>query len=157
MIRHLFASSLLLLGTACGSGDLSGPGTASGLVLSAAVSTPSFEAGQADTITITLTNTTPNVITLHFGDGCQILPYVADANGDVVLPSGGGWGCTAALSQLSLAPHEVQTARFIWTGSTTFSSEMPLRTLPRGLYHVFATLHASEAHLTTERIAVQLQ
>ena len=82
-------------------------------MLGATVSTQSFVAGRTDTITITLTNTTADAATLHFSGGCQILPYVTDANGSVVRPSGGGWMCTAALSHRTLAPCEVQAARLV--------------------------------------------
>lgn len=156
MFRYLFATSLILLGSACGSDNLSGLDRSSGLTLGAAVSSSSLAAGQSDTITITLTNTTPVAVTLHFTSGCQILPYITDTQGNVLLPSGGGWMCTAALSQRSLAPHEAQTARFVWTGSTKFDAELPLSTLPSGTYYVSATLHASEAQLTTALLPVTL-
>lgn len=155
MFRYLLATSLILLGSACGD-DFSGLDRSAGLTLGVTASSSSFSAGQSDTITITLTNTTPVAVTLHFNSGCQILPYIADSHDNVVLPSGGAWLCTGALTQRSLAPHEVQTERFVWTGSTKFASEMPLPTLPRGTYYISATLHASEARLATSRLPVTL-
>lgn len=157
MFRYLFAAGLVLLGTAC-DGDVSGPDRSAGLELSATVSSPTLVAGQPDTITVALENTTPVVVTLHFDDGCQILPFITDADGEIVLPSGGGWGCTAALSARSLAPHETQQVRFVWTGGMQFASEMPLAgALPRGVYYIHASLHAAEAELKTARVPVELQ
>ena len=157
MIRHLFTMSLVLAAVGCHQEAVLAPNAASRLGLSVAVSASSVMAGQPDTITITLANSAPDAVTLHFGSGCQILPYIADAHGTLVLPGGGGWMCTAALSQRTLAPHQTQTLRFVWTGSTTFASEMPLLPLPSGLYYVFATLEANEARLTTTHVPVQLQ
>lgn len=156
MIRQLCACSLLLLVAAC-SGDLSGLDSASGLMLEASVSSTSIQDGQADTITVTLTNTNPVPVILHFGSGCQILPYVANATGGVVAPDRGSWSCTTALSSRRLEAHEVQTVTFVWSGSTDLSPAILPRTLPRGLYYVFATLDSYEVQLTTDRVAVYLE
>jgi hypothetical protein len=156
MIRHLCVGSLLLLVVAC-SGDLSGPRSEAGLVLEASLSSPSIEEGQIDTLTVTLTNTNPVPITLHFNSGCQILPYVTDAGGDMVVPSDGGWACTLNLSSRTVAPHESQSVEFVWTGGLAFAPGPPTQRLPRGTYRVFARLDSREVRLATERIAVELR
>ena len=156
MIRHLCAASLLLPIVAC-SGDLSGPRSEAGLVLEASLSSPSIEEEAADTLTVTLTNTNPVPITLHFGSGCQIVPYVTNMIGDILVPKGGSPVCLTVLSSRTLEPHEVQTATFVWSGSTDFSPAVLPRVLPNGVYHVFAELDAYEVQLRTDHLAVQLK
>lgn len=156
MIRHLCAASLLLPVIAC-SGDLSGPRSEAGLVLEASLSSPSIDGGKADTLTVTLTNTNPVPITLHFSSGCQIVPYVTNLIGDILVPKEGSPVCLAVLSNRTLEPHEVQTATFVWSGSTDFSPAILPRAFPNGVYHVFATLDAYEVQLRTEDLAVRLK
>jgi hypothetical protein len=106
------------------------------------------------TFTIRLLNEGAQSVTLHFGSGCQISPYIRASSGAVVLPSGGGWGCTTALTQLSLAAGESVVREYVWTGSTEFQSEMPLRPLPKGRYFFSAVVPSGEAMLRSRAVEV---
>lgn len=108
------------------------------------------------TFTIRLMNEGAQPVTLHFNSGCQILPYIRASNGTLVLPEG-GWGCTAALTQLSLAAGESVVREYVWTGSTAFRSEMPLRSLPEGRYFFSAESLSAEAALRSPPIEIVLR
>ncbi len=69
------------------------PSSANGLSLSVATTRSDLQGGQLDTITTTLRNAADTAVTLHFSSGCQLLPYVADHNGIIVLPDRGSWIC----------------------------------------------------------------
>jgi hypothetical protein len=156
MVRKLCAGSLLFLVMAC-SGDLSGLDREMGLVLETSVSSPSIEKGQIDTITVMLTNTTPSTVSLTFSSGCQIRVLITDAFGRIVVPPGGAWPCTQALTGRTLAPSEVQSVQFEWDGGADFSPYTQEGRLPHGLYRVFATLDAYEVSLATDRVPIRLR
>jgi hypothetical protein len=99
------------------------------------------------TIHITLVNQGTETVTLHFRDSCQINPYIHNSAGEVVLPGGGGYICATVLTDLTLAPGDTVARDFVWTGSTTFASAMPLRPLPPGKYVFTAQVPADEATL----------
>lgn len=120
-------------------------------------STTTLRAGSPDTLRITLANDGLAPVVLHFPSGCQILVYIRDADGNVVLPAGGGWACTAVLTELTIPAGQSIVRDFIWTGSTAFTSEMPLRPLPAGTYDVTAEVPASEGTLRTAPVAIVLQ
>jgi hypothetical protein len=105
------------------------------------------------TFTVRLVNEGAKSVTLHFNSGCQILPYIRSSIGRLVLPDG-GWGCTGALSQLTLAAGESVVREYVWTGSTDFRSEMPLRPLPSGRYLFSAEVPAQEAMLRSRALEV---
>jgi Intracellular proteinase inhibitor len=96
---------------------------------------------------VSLVNEGAASATLHFGDSCQIIPTIRNELGEIVLPSGGTWGCLTVLTQLTLLPGEPVRQEFIWTGSTAFQSEEPLRALPPGKYFFTAEVPAGEATL----------
>lgn len=127
------------------------------LCLTTSASAREFVAGSPVTLRISLTNEGVQPVTLHFGDGCQILPYIRDAGGEKVIPWGGGWGCTLALTQLSLAPGQSVVREYVWTGSTAFRSEMPLLPLPSGRYYFTAEVPAGEGILRSEPIELILK
>ena len=106
------------------------------------------------TFTVRLVNEGAKPATLHFNSGCQILPYIRSSIGRVVLPGEGGWGCTGALTQLTLAAGESVVREYVWTGSTDFRSEMPLRPLPPGRYLFSAEVPAQEAMLRSRAVEV---
>ena len=114
-------------------------------------------AGTPVTLRIVLTNEGTRAVTLHFNSGCQILPYIRDTRGINVVPDGGGWICTAALSELTLAPGQAETREYKWTGSTAFQSEMPVRPLPPGRYYFAAEVESREGKLRTEPIELILK
>lgn len=103
--------------------------------------------GLPTTIRATVANDGSESVTLHFRDSCQINPYVRNAAGEIVLPAGGGWGCAAMLTDLTLPPGKSVTREFIWTGSDSFGTEMPLRSLPAGKYLFSVEVPASEGAL----------
>jgi hypothetical protein len=97
---------------------------------------------------VTLVNEGTQAVTLHFGDSCQIKPYIRNAAGEIVLPGGGAWGCLTVLTSLTLAPLESISRDYVWTGSTDFASELPLRLLPAGRYLFSAEVPAGETRLS---------
>ena len=125
--------------------------------LTATASAREVVAGTPVSLRVTLRNEGTKTVTLHFNSGCQILPYIRDSRGVNVIPEGGGWGCTAALSQLTLAPGQAEIREDTWTGSTAFRSEMPLRPLPSGRYYFAAEVGAAEGKLRTEPIELILK
>lgn len=126
--------------------------------LAVTASTTRIPPGARDTLHATLTNDGPDAVTLHFPSGCTILPYIRNSAGAIVLPSGGGWGCTLATSAITLEPGQSRTAEFIWDGHTVFATEMPLAgRLPSGTYYATAELSAMELQLRTSPLAIELQ
>ena len=103
--------------------------------------------GSPVALRVTLVNEGTQAITLHFGDSCQIKPYIRNAAGEIVLPGGGAWGCLTVLTSVTLAPLENISRDYVWTGSTDFASEMPLRPLPPGRYLFSAEVPAGETRL----------
>ena len=97
---------------------------------------------------VTLVNEGMEAVTLHFGDSCQINPYIRNLGGEIVLPGGGAWGCLTVLTSLTLAPQGSVSRDYIWRGSTDFASEMPLRPLPAGRYFFSAKVPAGEMTLS---------
>lgn len=101
-----FAGLLLLAGAGCT--DVTSPGPGGGLEFTATVSRSTIRVGEAATFVLTLHNRGPEVITLHFPDSCQIMPYIADNEGRRVYPSL-GWGCYLALTRLRMDPGQIVT------------------------------------------------
>jgi hypothetical protein len=97
---------------------------------------------------VTLVNEGTQAVTLHFGDSCQINPYIRNLAGEIVLPGGGAWGCLTVLTSLTLAPQGSVSRDYVWRGSTDFASEMPLRPLPAGRYFFSAKVPAGEMTLS---------
>ena len=125
--------------------------------LAATASARELVVGTPVTLRVILTNDGTKPVTLHFNSGCQILPYIRNTRGINVLPEGGGWMCTAALTQLTLLPGQSETREYKWTGSTAFQSEMPLRPLPSGRYFFAAEVESREGTLRTEPIELILK
>jgi hypothetical protein len=131
---------------------------ARGLLLS--VEASPAEAAPGDTVRIVarLRNQNPREVRLRFGSGCQILPYVEDAAGQVVEPQGGGWFCTAALTSIRLGAGQTETRSFYWTGQRVVGQEpgtfLPIREpLPAGEYRVHVTL--GDAEMDGRRISLR--
>jgi hypothetical protein len=156
MIRHLLTFGVLIAATACG-GDPAGPASARGLTLEVAVSSPSIEFGEVDTITATLTNTTSSRIDLTFPSSCQIIPYVTNMLGTIVAPPGGSRPCLTVIGSRTLEPHEVQMTRFLWLGAADFTGSTRGGRLPGGVYRVYATLAAYDVQLISRRVTVLLK
>lgn len=144
-----------VVATTGGCGGSTGPvATARVGAIRLSVSSSSTEVvrGSPVTFRVHLVNEGTEATTLHFGDSCQINPYVRNALGEMVLPAGGGWYCLAVITRLTLLPGEPVVREFVWTGSTDFRSELPLRPLPPGTYFFTAEVPQGEATLraTTE-------
>jgi hypothetical protein len=103
--------------------------------------------GTPVTLHVKLVNEGGSTVTLHFNDACQVNPYIQDRTGKTVLPNDGGWACAAVLTDLTLQPGRGIDRDYVWTGSTDFSSEMPLRLLPPGRYFFSAEVPANETIL----------
>jgi hypothetical protein len=115
--------------------------------LTVSASSPEVTRGSPVNLHVTLVNEGTQAVTLHFGDSCQINPYIRNTAGEIVLPGGGAWGCLTVLTSVTLAPGENITRDYVWTGSTDFASEMPLRPLPPGRYLFSAEVPAGETRL----------
>jgi hypothetical protein len=96
------------------------------------------------TLTFRLENVSDKPITLHFSSGCQILPYIATrSDSRIVYPSGGGWACTAIVSELMLKPGEIKTQDVIVQGATSTSLPAPGNVpLAAGDYSAYARVEA---------------
>lgn len=115
--------------------------------LSVSSSSAEVVRGSPVTFRVKLVNEGTEATTLHFGDSCQIVPYIRNALGETVLPTGGGWYCLTVITRLTLLPGEPVVREFVWTGSTDFRSELPLRPLPPGTYFFTAEVPQGEATL----------
>ena len=115
--------------------------------LTVSASTSEVARGSPVTIHATLTNDGTQAITLHFRDTCQILPYMRNALGEIVLPADGSWGCGAMLTDLTLTPGQSVTQDFVWTGGDSFGTQMPLFFLPTGRYLCTVEVPALEQFL----------
>jgi hypothetical protein len=118
------------------------------IVLSVSGSSTEVVRGSPLTFHVSLVNEGNEPATLHFGDSCQIVPTIRNASGELVLPPGGAWGCLTVITQLTLLPGQPVVREFVWTGSTDFQSEMPLRPLPPGKYFFTAKVPSGEVTLS---------
>jgi hypothetical protein len=153
LIRWTAVAGLVVATGACG--GATGPDAIARLGdirLSVSSSSGEVVRGSPVTFRVALVNEGTEAATLHFGDSCQINPYLRNAVGEMVLPTGGGWGCLTVITQLTLLPGQPVVREYVWTGSTSFQSEMPLRFLPPGRYFFTAEVPQGEATLraTTE-------
>ena len=136
-----------------------------GLLLTLAASPASIAPGDTARLVARLANHNDHAVRLDFSTGCQILTHVESAEGRVVYPYGGGWGCTTALTSLTLAPGEVREQVLRWTGQSydhdrqTFA---PVYSpLPAGSYRAYAVLSGSlgadrvELRSNTETVTVR--
>jgi intracellular proteinase inhibitor BsuPI len=103
--------------------------------------------GMPVTLQVRLANEGASPITLHFNDACQINPYILNSLGKTVLPEGGWRGCAGVLTNLTVTPGTDIVREFVWTGSTAFRSEEPLRPLPTGKYFFSAEVPSNEVTL----------
>lgn len=76
-------------------------GAATALVLTATISKPQIAIGDTATLVLTVRNPSAQPVTLNFSSTCQVLPVIWDAT-SMVHPRDGGWGCRAALTQLTI-------------------------------------------------------
>ena len=129
-----------------------------GLSISSGVSRTSIDSGQRVDLSVTLTNTSDHPVTLHFNSGCHVLPYVTTLTGTVVAPGGGGWLCTAALTQLTFGPGESKTFTWAWAGGSDFAGGLAQAgSEPKGDYSFYASMTAAEGTYDTPRFLIHLQ
>jgi hypothetical protein len=112
--------------------------------------------GDSATITFRLENTTTSSIVLNFNSGCTVLAYITDRqSGQVVYPSGGGWGCTAVLTSLELPPGSTRTVDVVVRAADTAAPT--LVALEPGRYDAYATLEDTNYKLRSGAIAFTVQ
>lgn len=140
-------SALVVVATACAS-DPAAPSPSKhqvvaipGLTLTATMSSQRLHLGETGTLTIALRNDGPTERTIHFGSGCQLLPYIERASdGALVYPDGGGWMCTMSLTTLTLAPGQTKSqSTAVHTGSR-MQGIYTGAILPVGRYRAYGTL-----------------
>jgi hypothetical protein len=123
----------------------SGLSSARGVKLDLALSSTYLSRGQPDTLTMTVTNTSPRLVVLT-GGVCEPRPYVTNSQGQVVVPAGGQWPCVLSLRKLQLAPGERFIRVFVWDTSAevvdvyaaaaVFTSEEVQLETPQHLVHL---------------------
>ncbi len=153
LIRWTAVAGLLVTTGACS--ESTGPSasaTFDAIRLTVSGSAAEVVRGSPVTFRVELVNEGSEAITLHFGDSCQIVPTIRNAVGEIVLPAGGAWGCLTVLTQLTLVPGQPVVQEFVWTGSTEFRSENPLRSLPPGKYFFTAKVPSGEATLSATTV-----
>lgn len=162
-MRRITTTLALATLVACGgtAADLPvGPNTiqlgASRLRLTMTASATISQRGSPDTLRAVLENGGPTDVTLDFGSSCQILPYLRDAHGTVVLPDHGGWGCLAVLTQLRIAAHDSVVQTFVWTGGDRFAPSTPTVLFPAGTYYATAEVPVGRDTLRTDPLAITL-
>jgi len=111
--------------------------------------------GMTATLRATLTNEGPETVTLQFSSTCQIVPLIRNSTGAIVAPDGGGWGCGAAMTALTLTPGESVVRAWTWDGGTTFDSAKSAR-LPDGVYQVTASLYSYAGQPETAPVLIRL-
>jgi hypothetical protein len=146
LIRRTAAAGVLVL-AGCSQSIEPNTDKVGALLLTVSGSSAEIVGGTPMTFRVSLVNEGSEAVTLHFGDSCQINPYIRNALGEMVLPTGGGWGCLTVITQLTLLPGQPVVREYVWTGSTAFQSEMPLRSLPPGTYFFTAEVPQGEATL----------
>ncbi|MEX1186247.1 MAG: BsuPI-related putative proteinase inhibitor [Gemmatimonadaceae bacterium] len=116
---------------------------AGGLRLDGSISLPTIRLGQQAVLTFRLRNLTEEAIRLNFGSGCQITPFIETASGRSVYPSGGGYGCTTALTSLTLAPRGDHSITMEVVGDGIRLAIYTGYPLPEGRYRAYAILEGN--------------
>lgn len=126
------------------------------LVIRATASRSSISVGETDTLTFRLLNTGADVLTLTYSGGCQFLPYVQDAVGNVVFPPGAVWVCVAQASTITLPPYgEESIVLRVRGGLVPDYSIEPV--LPPGRYRGYAELRMDDRNLRLRSPAVAFE
>jgi hypothetical protein len=100
--------------------------------------------GEPDTIRVVARNTLTDAgVRLIFGSTCQILVFVHDSRGRVVVPAGGAHACLPIPSQLTIPASQSVTHSVVWTGGSAFTPPVPPTSVPPGTYFVTAQIRAS--------------
>jgi hypothetical protein len=109
-------------------------------------------------VVVSLRNLGTAPVSLTTG-GCLVLPYIAtQPSGEVVYPGGGGWGCTAMIRRLALAPGAEQADTLLVRGGASYHfAAYPPVSLTPGRYPIYATLSAFELALRSESVPLTVQ
>lgn len=100
-----------------------------------------------------LLNTSARSVTLNFGSGCQVLPYIRVADSDqVVYPTGGNWGCTQALTQLTIPANGAHVVRVSLRGGAPQQAILTGIPIAAGRYVAMAEVIAREYRLRSEPV-----
>jgi hypothetical protein len=129
----------VLLLAACGRPAVPDPSGQEDIHLYGEIDRSAIAAGEVATVTFRLESVAATPVTLDFASGCQIMPYVAEADGGTVVhPEGGTWACTMALTTIELPPGgtETRTLRIAAEGTDAGADV----TLPPGDYVAYARL-----------------
>lgn len=153
---HVFAASLFLGGCSASPTE---PTSASGpLRLEAAIAQPALAVGDTTAFVVRLINTGAQPVTLTFGSGCQVLPYIRAADSDrMIYPTGGGWVCTTALSALTIPGRGEHVARFLLRGGSPQLAVYTGVPLGAGRYLATAEVHSAEYQLRSDPVAVTVR
>ena len=111
-----------------------------------------LERGDTTMVSFRLRNVSESAVTLQFSSGCQLLWFVAAWPGErIIYPVGGAWGCTLALTELTLAPGEEYS---VGTVIRAYPPPMPAIysgvPLGPGEYVIFARLQHTDFPLQSE-------
>ena len=99
-----------------------------------------IDIGDTTTVRFRLSNTGGDTVRLTFSSGCQVLPYVTDADHQVVYPGGGGWACITVITHLELAPSAQQVIPLVIHGGSPAAPGYANVPLDPGQYWMYATL-----------------
>lgn len=152
-MKTLLAVACAVL-AACGASPAS-PSEQGPLRLTAAITRSVIPAGETAKITFRLENLGSDTVTLHFSDGCQLMPYIANAAGQIVYPEGGGWGCTLAITSLTLQPGGAKTVDVQVRAAAQAS--YPYVALGAGDYSAHAKVPSSEYKLQSDPVRFTIQ
>ncbi|MEX2270653.1 MAG: hypothetical protein WD690_04250 [Vicinamibacterales bacterium] len=143
----------VVLASACGA-SVTGPGQVGPVRLTAHVNRIQIAPGATAVVTLRLENLTSSPVTLDFGSACQVMPYVVRRPGnEIVYPSGGGWGCAAVVTSLTLPANGVVDRELEVIAGETSGDRVGL--LP-GDYVFFARLHDRVYKLESNRVTLQV-
>lgn len=109
-----------------------------GLTLEVAVANPIVAIGDSVTAMMTLRNATGTAKHLQFGSGCQIMPFIETAAGELRHPGSGAWACTAALTSLEVPAHGAVVRSITLRGASSPTAMSPYFSLPAGSYRFYA-------------------
>jgi hypothetical protein len=131
---------------ACNGGRAAaGLGPASGDPLTIEVESPreTLAVGDSMTVRFNLRNTGADTVRLSFPSGCTVMPYITTSDTlDVRYPDGGGWGCTMALTEMTLVPGGVETREMVVAAGGAAGGDRAV--LAPGSYLLFARLQHPE-------------
>lgn len=146
-MRPTAAATLLYLTTAACSRFPTSPAIpaeAGGLRLEAAISSQTVRIGEEETLTFRLRNITQGTIKLDFSSGCQITPFIETAAGADAYP-GGGYGCTLALTTLTIPPGGEELTSMRVYGGERQQAIYTGHPLPKGSYRAYAILERNSS------------